>query len=298
MNSAEYVDQKIAEIKASGIPLSEAAWKASLLCVGWPYIFGAKGQLCTQAYRKQVANRGKEEKYQAVRRNCQAIRESNPTGTCTGCKWFPNKKRVRSYDCRGFTWWILKQVFGWELQGSGCTKQWNEPSNWKAKGYVKDGIPQNVIICLFYEDKENKNKMAHTGLYYNGQTCECSKGVQHSTKLNAKWTRWGVPACVDIVPPEPGPGPEPTPPAPEKKPTIRRGDKGPYVTLCQEDLIRLGYDVGKTGADGIFGRNTEAAVRNFQRQHDDTDGRALKIDGVVGPKTWGAIDKAIAEKGG
>ena len=293
MNTAEYVNQQILSMKSSGIPLSEAAWKAALLCVGWPYIFGAAGQYCTIAYRKQVSGRGTEAKYQNVKKACQAIRDSNPTGSCSGCKWYPGGKRVRSFDCRGFTRWILQQVFGWTLQGSGCTKQWNNNSNWKSKGFVKDGIPQGVIVCLFYEDKKDPKVMAHTGLYFNGETCECSSGVQHFTKINAKWTRWAVPACVEIVPPAPGPGPSPEP---VTKPTIRKGDRGPYVLLCQEDLITLGYDVGKTGADGIFGKNTEAAVRNFQRDHDDPDGRALKIDGVVGPKTWGAIDAALAAK--
>ena len=293
MNSAEYVKNQIQVIKNSGIPLSEAAWESALLCVGWPYIFGAKGKECTIAYRKAVSSRGTEPKYQNVKRNCQAIRDNNPTGSCAGCKWYPNKKRVLSYDCRGFTYWILYQVFGWTLQGGGCTTQWNKASNWKQKGLVKDGIPQGVIVCLFYPDEDEPKKMAHTGLYYNGETCECSAGVQYSKTLNKKWTHWGIPACVDIVPPEP----TPIPPEPEKKPTIRRGDRGPYVKLCQEDLIKLGYDVGRTGADGIFGKNTEAAVRAFQREHDDTDGRALKIDGIVGQKTWGALDDAIGKIG-
>ena len=295
MNSAEYVKQQIQVIKNSGIPLSEAAWESALLCVGWPYIFGAKGKECTIAYRKQVSGRGPEAKYQNVKRNCQAIRDNNPTGSCAGCKWFPNGKRVLSYDCRGFTYWILLQVFGWKLQGEGCTTQWNKAANWKQKGLVKDGIPQGVIVCLFYPDEDEPKKMAHTGLYYNGETCECSAGVQYSKTLNKKWTHWGIPACVDIVPPEPTP--TPTPPGTEKKPTIRRGDRGPYVKLCQEDLIRLGYSVGSSGADGIFGKNTEAAVRAFQREHDDTDGRALKIDGIVGQKTWGALDDAIGKIG-
>lgn len=35
--------------------------------------------------------------------------------------------------------------------------------------------------------------------------------------------------------------------------------------------------------DGIFGANTEAAVRAAQKTH------SLTVDGVVGPKTWKAL---------
>ena len=304
MNSAEYVDQRIQELKGGGIPLSDAAWQAALLCVGWPYIFGDRGQYCTIAHRKAVYNKGPDKKeYANVRKTCQAIRENNPTGSCSGCKWYPNGKRVRSFDCRGFTYWILLQIYGWKLQGSGCTSQWNNADNWKAQGEVKDGIPQGVIVCLFYYKKDKNGKrtktLEHTGLYYNGETCECSSGVQHSKTLNKKWEVWGIPACVDIVPPQPDPGPEPTPPGPEpeKKPTIRRGDRGPYVKLCQEDLMALGYSVGSSGADGIFGKNTESGVKAFQKDHKDRDGKQLKADGIVGEKTWGALDDAIGKIG-
>ena len=58
--------------------------------------------------------------------------------------------------------------------GAGCTSQWNNEANWKAKGEVADGIPQNVIVCIFYYKKDKNGKrtktLEHTGLYYNGQT--------------------------------------------------------------------------------------------------------------------------------
>ena len=52
MKTAKQVVALITELKASGIPLSEAAWKVALACVGWPYIFGDRGQYCTPAHRR------------------------------------------------------------------------------------------------------------------------------------------------------------------------------------------------------------------------------------------------------
>jgi len=75
------------------------------------------------------------------------------------------------------------------------------------------------------------------------------------------------------------------------KPTIRKGASGAYVVELQEDLIRLGYDVGRTGADGKAGANTISAVTRFQQDHPP-----LVADGICGPKTWEAIEEAL--KGG
>ena len=284
MNTAAYVDEQIAILKTSGIPLSDAAWQAALLTVGWPYVFGDRGQYCTPANRRTAYNRTAEGKNKDnIKAKCKNF---DGSGACSGCKWYPNGQRVRDYDCRGFTYWILLQVYGWKLMGAGATSQWNTESNWKAKGEIKNGIPQNVIVCLFYPDSKNPKVMAHTGLYYNGETCECSNGVQHFTTLNKKWTHWGVPACVDGDVPTPTPTPTPTP---EKRPTLRRGSKGEYVVECQTDLVKLGYDIGPCGIDGDYGKATMAAVSKFQKDH------GLTADGICGPKTWAALDKAAAE---
>lgn len=56
---------------------------------------------------------------------------------------------------------------------------------------------------------------------------------------------------------------------------------GPDVAALQR---RLGI-----GDDGVFGSGTHASVMAFQRAHKDADGRPLAVDGVVGPKTWGAL---------
>lgn len=282
MNSAKYVDEKIAQMKSEGMTLRDAAWKAALLCVGWPYVYAGRGEKCTPANRRARYSSA----HPTIKTKCQNF---DGKGTCDGCKWFPKKERVLFFDCRGFTYWILLKIYGWKLNGAGATSQWNNKANWAAKGTIST-VPNDRLVCLFVQDKNNKSKMSHTGLGYKGETCECSSGVQHFAKRNKKWTHWGLPACEDGNIPTP-PEPTPTPTPEKKKPTIRRGSNGKYVKECQNDLISLGYDVGKTGADGKFGKNTEKAVKEFQKA------KKLAVDGIVGAKTWAALDKAITNKG-
>lgn len=60
--------------------------------------------------------------------------------------------------------------------------------------------------------------------------------------------------------------------------------RGEDVRALQELLNRLGFDCGT--ADGIFGPKTSAAVKAFQRT------KGLEEDGVVGSKTWTALEVA------
>ena len=64
-------------------------------------------------------------------------------------------------------------------------------------------------------------------------------------------------------------------------PQLENGCEGDSVEALQILLNSLGYNCGK--ADGIFGANTEKAVKAFQK--------ALKLtaDGIVGAKTWAAL---------
>ena len=68
------------------------------------------------------------------------------------------------------------------------------------------------------------------------------------------------------------------------RPIVRRGNSGPVVEYLQKKLKELGYKPGPI--DGIFGYLTERAVKNFQATH------GLRIDGIVGPKTWAALEKS------
>ncbi len=284
MNTAAQVDELIVGLKqqvaAGEITLSEAMWKAALACVGWPYVFGAWGALCTVKERKYRLNLNPS--HTTIRTKCKAW----DSGNCSGCQWYPNGERVRCSDCRGFMDWLMKQ-FGFDLVGEGATSQWNTASNWCKKGTVAEGIPQGVMVNLFV--KGENGKMSHTGGYFNGHTIECSNGVQHFTKLNKKWTHWACAKCFENMEVKPVPNEPKEPETTTNYPTLRKGSRGDWVTILQQKLILRGYSCGSKGADGIYGNDTVKAVKAFQKAN------RLTADGVAGPKTWAAMDQAKTE---
>ena len=68
------------------------------------------------------------------------------------------------------------------------------------------------------------------------------------------------------------------------EPLLKKGATGEAVKQLQQALRDLGYKPGP--ADGQFGSKTEAAVKDFQGDHDIT------VDGIVGDITWLNIDEA------
>ena len=269
MYSAAEVDAMVAQWKAEGDTKVGVCVKAAYACMGWPYVWGGAGQYCTAANRRSYANRSScpEAESKVIIKKCQVANGSK--GSCSGCKWYPGGAKTRFFDCRGFTRWIIQRV-GVTIQGGGATSQWNTDANWTQKGPIAE-MP-DVFCCVFMQDGK---KMSHTGLHVGGgKIVHCSGEVKEDTTANKHWTHYAIPKGVEgDVPPEP-----------VTKPTLRRGDRGPYVTLAQTELINKGYSCGDKGADGIFGKATESAVKALQTDY------ALKVDGIIGQATWAVLD--------
>ena len=90
-----------------------------------------------------------------------------------------------------------------------------------------------------------------------------ARGVMYgvvTTRLSARgWNRWGLmdkyfdyAAAPDVPAPLPG------------MRLLKRGCTGEDVRRLQTSLLELGYDLPKYGADGQYGQETEAAVRQLQ----------------------------------
>lgn len=232
--------------------------------LGDPYVFGAWGEECTPANRR----RRMRDDHPTIKSKCQVL--SGKASTCEGCKWAGG---ALMFDCRGFTYWCLKQV-GIVLAGQGATSQYNTTANWAARGKIAD-MP-DLVCCVF---KYKDGKMLHTGLYipWKKKFIDCSSGVTYRTAA-AGWTHYAIPKGLysDEEIQEKG-----LASLSSVYPTIKRGSTGEAVRKAQELLNMSGYSAGE--ADGVFGAKTLAAVKNYQAAN------GLTSDGVIGPMTWTSL---------
>lgn len=143
------------------------------------------------------------------------------------------------------------------------------------KGAIKD-MPKNVACLVF-----NKN-LTHVAAYMgDGTSIEMKSSADnvHEEVFNAaRWTYYGIPSWLGTATEE------------GARNWLQEGDKGDEVKAMQEGLIYLGYDLGKYGADGDFGDDTEKAVKEFQADN------GLIADGEYGPLSKDALEKAVANK--
>lgn len=231
----------------------------------WGYIWGTAGEQWTEAKQKELekttdANRAQGRKY--------------------GSKWIGHKVA----DCSGLFSWAFKKLGGTMYHGSDTMyKKYCAAKGELKKGKRTDKLPLKPGTAVFVWNGE---KYSHVGLYVgDGIVIEAMGTINGvtTTKVTAgKWTHWGELLGVDYSAAIPD-NISASEPVASVYSTIKKGSKGSLVKECQSILKELGYNIGKSGVDGDFGKNTEAAVIAFQKDHK------LSQDGVVGLKTWNAL---------
>lgn len=157
--------------------------------VGQGYIYGAKGQNCSAAFRRQ----------QAVQYPDQA-----QTIMTTGAKW--DGRPV--WDCAQLTRYAAKAE-GVTLP-SGATSQWRKAS-WKRKGTI-DTLPEGEVVYLY---RQKGTIMQHTGLALGDGTCVHARGTAYGVVRQPvgayPWTHWASPWEAASGQPEPVEGPVKSP---------------------------------------------------------------------------------------
>lgn len=252
------------EVKSMNVLLNDRAKAVIQMAeeyLGHPYVYAGAGQLCTPANRKTKINSS----YPDIVNKCQVLKGQKTN--CAGCKY----NDCRFFDCRGFTYWILKQN-NITISAVGATTQYNTASSWIKRGKVSD-MP-NVVCCVF-KYKEDSKTMSHTGLHIgNGVIIHCTGvklgEVQYDAVGGQGWTHFAIPKelyndneiqnaeKLNILT------------------GLKKGNTGLEVTELQQKLNELGY---KCAIDGRYGNDTADAIKNFQRAYN------LTVDGVAGTIT-------------
>lgn len=230
----------------------------------WGYIWGTAGVLWTEAKQK------------ALEKTTDPDRES---GRLYGSKWIGHTVA----DCSGLFSWAFDKLGSYMYHGSDT--MWNKYCVNKGelrKGKRTDGKTLKPGTAVFTYNKVKDNR-GHVGLYVgDGLVIEAAgtkQGVITSKVTASKWVEWGELKYVNY-----GDVKEESSMETESRPTIKYGSKGDDVTALQQMLSFCGSTVS---VDGIFGNGTRSAVVAFQNKH------GLKADGIVGPKTWAALDEAV-----
>ena len=151
-------------------------------------------------------------------------------------------------------------------------------------------IPEIPGVCVFKKD------MSHVGVYMGrGMVIEAlghAYGVVTSSLGSRPWAFWGMPKWIDSgsnAEAADDPDVEDKKPAGQtctvELPLLKRGATGEAVRAAQTLLLLRGYELPRWGADGDFGNETLAAVKNFQKKH------GLIVDGICGKNTWAELEK-------
>lgn len=219
----------------------------------WGYIWGAYGQLWTR--EKQAS-------------------ATDEKARLYGEKWIGHHVA----DCSGLGYWAFSELGGYIFHGSNTI--WNEYTTDHSElknGQRTDGKPLFPGDPVFLKKIENgKVNRHHIGYYVGGDTVIEAKGTQWGV-VTSPLSRWHETARWYNVLYDNGA-------YYPKLLTLKRGMRGEQVKLLQEALNETPAGAGMDlKVDGVFGKETEKAVRQFQADH------GLTVDGVVGRKTWAAL---------
>lgn len=258
-----------------------------LRMVGQPYWFGTCAYKCTASLLKKKRAQypdyyltKNESRYQdAIKRKLVA---SDCIGGVKGYAWTGGGLTVD--DAIGTDNGITSKYQGYGCPDKGATGMFE----WARS----KGLPHGVIGTLPEVPGLALYKQGHAGYYVgDGYAVEWRGTAYGCVKTVVKdrgWTNWYALPFIDYG---------------ESDMTVMakaaqivlgsrllmNGSKGIDVKELQELLMWLGYDVGSTGADGKFGKNTEAGVIAFQKKN------RLTADGKYGEKTHAALMSAVAE---
>ena len=200
--------------------------------------------------------------------------------------------------CCTFVNWVFLNAFGYNI-GSRLTFGGTAACSNSAQLFQNNGafvhMPNVGDQAFFYSG----GGINHTGIVvavegsefttiegnYSDKVSQVRHNIGHSDVAGFGRPCWTIVEGETAPPADDAPA---APPQPQKRSILRKGMSGEDVRELQEKLIKVGYDVGPDGPDGVYGQNTFRAVVAFQEDN------GLEKDGVAGPQTMKALDEAAA----
>lgn len=242
--------------------------------IGHSYVYGAVGVSCTPAYRRL-----RQQQYpkfaEQIRKWCQVL--TGKSETCMSCRW-ANKK---AFDCAQLTRRAAESA-GYKLPSGARSQFYNVP--WAKKDVIAH-LPPGQVAFLY--NKKANGAVPHTGIACGDSTFIHARGHAEGVireRMGAyPWTHFalltGMEEGSQINPQE------------EKKEVFitikilpgRRLMRGEHIKKMQIALKNQGYNVGAKGTDGVYGRQTEAAVKAYQAAHN------LSVSDIVDEQLYNLI---------
>jgi len=177
-----------------------------------------------------------------------------------------------------------KLAYGKGRIGADCSGAFRPISGFDdtAQGYYNRCVQKGKIgqipldkPYLVFKGK-NEKKINHIGFYLgDGNVIEMKSSKDDCVKRTlkaGKWDYYGIPDWIDYG----------EAPAKTDLPVLRIGSTGAYVLSWQNYLTMAGFYKG--ALDGIYGLQTETAVRKWQSAN------GLVPDGVIGAKSWAKLN--------
>ena len=253
-----------------------------LSMVGQPYWYGTCLYKCSESLRARKARQYPS--HYSSSRTARYQRDAAREKICA--------------DCIGGA-----KGYAWTNGGQGVVDSIGISGSPKSK-YASNNCPDKSANGMFkYAKSQNRpwgaigtlpeipglalHKDGHVGFYVgNGYAVEWrgfKYGCVRTKVADRGWKYWYQ---LPFIQYESAPAPKPSLLGTR---LLRRGMRGDDVKELQTLLLRLGYALPKYGADGDFGSETRAALKQFQKAAH------IEVDGVYGENSHAALMRAISD---
>lgn len=222
------------------------------------YVFGAQG-----------------EDYKTISESWIMAMETTPNNANRAIKNWKKQcnagyeKVLKAFDCSGLGMYELHILFG--LPDATADTMMKKYTTQITKSQLRRGD--------WVSKRNSEGKHTHIGYVVDGslnviEAKGRDDGVVKLPLSRGSWNYYGRPTIFKDEPEKPY---QMTRSLKKTSPTM----KGEDVKMLQKKLNSLGFSVGKCGADGSYGGDTEKAVTAYQKS---TNGK-LEVDGKAGRKT-------------